>query len=116
MNKKFNRPTVIAAGFAIAASLLLSSCATLWAPDSVGYVADADAGQVRLCFSSGAAPSSSQEVYLMSKYRQTYKSLRNIATARVTAVGADGCAMATVLDGHPKRDDEVHLSRMDHGH
>ena len=111
MKTKFT--LVIFTAVAIASLSMVSACASFkQTQPSAGYIAEVGTSQVRLCFRSGISPSPGQEVQFMSNAqtpRPSFRSARPVGVARITAAGADGCVLATVLNGTAQRNDDVNL-------
>jgi len=109
-----NTRKILAIAMVIVSTQWLGACAgVVRAQPGDGFVADVGTQQLRLCFRSGISPQPGQQVSYVgnaSTPKPGYKSMRPEGTALVTAVGADGCVMATVLTGTPHRGDDVTMS------
>jgi hypothetical protein len=108
-----NTRKILTIAMVVASTQWLACAGMVHAQPGEGFVADVSTQQLRLCFRSGVAPQPGQQVSYVSNAstpKPGYKSMRPVGTALVTAVGADGCVMATALTGTPHRGDDVTVS------
>jgi hypothetical protein len=107
--------------FVIALSGLLGGCALLRTQPNTGYIDAVSSGQVRVCsYYDNPPPATDLDIVFWSgpqsggpRSRPSNPDVWSVGSARIISADTHGCAMATVLTGHPRRFDVVHWSQSD---